>query len=102
MASQGCAAFFAANVKRCREVTDLSQEEVGVRAGLHRTEIGLLERGERVPKIDTLIKLAVALEVDPAQLLAGIEWVPEKTEVVTRRAAGFSMSQPEPEKAGQP
>jgi len=102
MASQGCAAFFAANVKRCREATDLSQEEVGVRAGLHRTEIGLLERGERVPKIDTLIKLAVALEVDPAQLLAGIEWVPEKTEVVTRRAAGFSMSQPEPEKAGQP
>lgn len=55
-----------------------------------------------MPKIDTLIKLAAALEVDPAQLLAGIEWMPAEVEVVARRAAGFSLSQPEPEKAGQP
>lgn len=64
MASQGCAAYLAANVKRCRRHVGFSQEEVGARAGLHRTEIGLLERGERVPRIDTLIKLAGALGVD--------------------------------------
>lgn len=46
------------------------------RASLHRTEIGLLERGARIPRIDTLAKLAGALGVPPADLLDGIEWQP--------------------------
>jgi transcriptional regulator with XRE-family HTH domain len=102
MASQGCAAYMAANLKRCRAAAGISQGEVGERAGLHRTEVGLLERGSRTPKIDTLIKLAAALEIEPRELLAGIEWTPSEVEVVERRAAGFSMSQQEPEKEGQP
>lgn len=36
-----------------------------------RTEIGLLERGSRTPRVDTLIKLATALSVTTEQLLAG-------------------------------
>jgi DNA-binding XRE family transcriptional regulator len=51
MASQSCAAYLAANLKHCRAKAGLSQEEVGFRAELHRTEIGLLERGARVPQI---------------------------------------------------
>jgi len=47
-----------------------------VRAGLHRTEIGLLERGARIPRIDTLLKLAAALDIDPSKLLDGINWMP--------------------------
>jgi hypothetical protein len=31
------------------------------RCSLHRTEIGLLERGARVPRIDTLSKIATGL-----------------------------------------
>jgi len=57
----------------------MSQEVAAVRAGLHRTEIGLLERGERTPKIDTLIKLAAATSVPPSQLLEGIHWEPATT-----------------------
>ena len=57
------------NLARCRNRADLSQEELGVRASLHRTEIGLLERGMRVARIDTLIKLAGALG-DPARRAA--------------------------------
>ena len=34
----------------------------------------MLERGVRVPRIDTLVKLAGAIEVDPAELLKGISW----------------------------
>ncbi len=47
---------------------------LGFAAGLHRTEVGILERGERKPRIDTLVKLASALEVTPEALLEGIAW----------------------------
>ena len=72
---------FGANLRHLRGQADLSQEEVGLRASLHRTEIGLLERSARVPRIDTLIKLAAALgiRIDCA-LLEGIEWTPGTTE----------------------
>lgn len=69
---------FGANLARARKRAGLSQEEAGIRASLHRTEIGLLERGERTPKIDTLVKLAGAVGVDPGDLLAGIAWDPGK------------------------
>lgn len=67
---------FAANLRRQRRRAGLSQEAVGFRAELHRTQIGLLERGARMPRIDTLIKVAVALDCDPVDLIAGIEWRP--------------------------
>jgi transcriptional regulator with XRE-family HTH domain len=54
----------------------MSQGEVGQRAGLHPTAIGLIERGQRKARIDTLIRLAGALDVGPGDLLAGIEWKP--------------------------
>jgi transcriptional regulator with XRE-family HTH domain len=66
---------FGENLRRERKRADLSQEEVGFRASLHRTEVGLLERGARVPRIDTLIKLASVLGVRiDCALLEGISW----------------------------
>lgn len=59
-----------------RRRAGLSQEELARNAGLHRTEIGNLEHGKRLPRIDTLIKLAGALEVPPGDLLKGMAWVP--------------------------
>lgn len=67
---------FAANLVRCRKRAGLSQEALGARADLHRTAIGLLEKGARVPRIDTLVKLAAALGVEPTKLLDGITWTP--------------------------
>ena len=37
---------------------------------------GLLERGERVPRIDTAVKLAGSVDATVADLLVGIEWIP--------------------------
>jgi hypothetical protein len=45
-------------------------------AGALRTEIGLLERGGRLLRIDTLAKLAGALEVKSGALFEGITWSP--------------------------
>ncbi len=67
---------FGTNLVRCRKRADLSQEGLAVRASLHRTEIGNLERGLRVARIDTLLKLAGSLEVTPGELLTGLEWLP--------------------------
>lgn len=69
----------AENLRIARKHADLSQEEVGVRASLHRTEISLLERATRLPRVDTLVKLAGALGVEPGELLNGIAWEPGET-----------------------
>lgn len=72
---------FGENLRRLRKGADISQEELGLRCSLHRTEIGLLERGTRVPRIDTLIKIASCLGVRiDCALLAGIAWTPGSTE----------------------
>jgi transcriptional regulator with XRE-family HTH domain len=67
---------FGANLRYCRRRAKLSQEELSFQAGLHRVTVGLLERGERICRIDTLVKLAGALGVSSAELLDGLEWQP--------------------------
>ena len=64
------------NLARCRKKADLSQEELGLIASLHRTEISQLERGLRIPRADTIIKLSTALGVTTDDLFAGITWHP--------------------------
>lgn len=64
------------SLRRLRRRAGLSQEQLAARASLHRTEVGFLERGHRVPRIDTFVKLAAALEVSPDELLEGVEWIP--------------------------
>lgn len=66
---------FGANLKHCREARDISQEGLGFNAGLHRTEVGMLERGIRLPRIDTFVKLCGSVGAEPHELLAGIKWI---------------------------
>lgn len=75
------AARFGENLAHHRKQADLSQEALGFLADLHRTEIGMLERGIRLPRIDTLLKLAGALEIEPGPLLSGMSWRPGRREV---------------------
>ena len=67
---------FGPNLRRLRYMRGHSQEKLAQLADVHRTEIGLLEHGERVPRIDTLIRLADSMVVPPGELLDGISWVP--------------------------
>ncbi len=71
---------FAANLRRAREIAGISQEELAERIEVHRTEISLLERGGREPRLGTMIKLAVALGTTPEALCAGIAWDPKARE----------------------
>lgn len=67
---------FADNLVRCRKLASLSQDELSLRASVHRTEISQLERGLRIARIDTLAKLCGGLEVEPGELMEGITWTP--------------------------
>jgi transcriptional regulator with XRE-family HTH domain len=81
VAATGIASRFGENLVRCRRRARYSQEELSVLAGLHRTEIGVLERGERLPRLDTLVKLAGGLEVESSELLEGLLWRPGQERV---------------------
>ena len=76
MSSNPTALSFGRRLRACRMRTYITQEALADRSGLHRTEIGLLERGHRVPRVDTLLRLAAALAVEPAELLAGVHVQP--------------------------
>lgn len=57
-------------VRRYRQQAGYSQEELAGRAGIHRTYIGGIERGERNPTLTMIHRLSKALGVSPHQLLA--------------------------------
>lgn len=62
-------AILARNVRVFRHGLGFSQEELAERAGLHRTYIGSIERGERNVSVDNIERLAKALNVTPQRLL---------------------------------
>jgi transcriptional regulator with XRE-family HTH domain len=66
---------FVSNLNREIERRGLSPAEVAARAEIHRSHLALILAGERMVQLDTLVKLAGALEVPPERLLAGVEWV---------------------------
>lgn len=74
MVSVDVAARFGDNLRRQRKLADLSQDDLAFRASLHRTEISQLERGLRRARVDTVAKLAGAMEIDPGRLFEGIVW----------------------------
>jgi transcriptional regulator with XRE-family HTH domain len=98
---------FGQNLARCREGADVSQEELSFRASIHRTEVSLLERGERMPRVDTALRIAGSLGVPLDDLVAGLEWrpgyeivVPGSWEIVQRN--GRAQSSPDEPPAESP
>jgi len=65
------AAVFGAVLRELRIQRALSQEKLALEAGLNRTYISLLELGQRLPSLDTMLALSRALQV-PLSDLASI------------------------------
>lgn len=65
---------FGENLFRARKAAGISQEELGFQTDLHRTEIGMLERGIRIPRLDTVLKLACTLGISIDELAEGMRW----------------------------
>ena len=63
-------AIVARNLRILRKQKGLSQEELAFQAGINRNYVGQIEREEKSPTVDMLEKLGLALEIDPAILIA--------------------------------
>jgi transcriptional regulator with XRE-family HTH domain len=69
-------------IRELREQRKWSQEEFADRCGLHRTAVGLLERAERMPRLDTLLTVSKGLGITVSELLQGLE---KKSLAISRR-----------------
>jgi len=63
---------FGNKVRALRLDQDVSQEELAAKAGVHRTYIGMIERGEKNITLENICKLAKALKVRPQDLVSGL------------------------------
>lgn len=65
-------------IQRFREEKRQSQELLSGFAGIGRTHLSAIERGERKPTLETLFRIADALEIKPSVIVAAIEKELEK------------------------
>lgn len=67
---------FGERLRAARIEAGLSQEDLAHQAGLHRTYVGSVERGERNISLLNMVVLSDALEIDLATLLSGLSSLP--------------------------
>jgi len=62
-----------AELKACRQRKQISQEQLGFDAGVHRTYVSLIERGEKSPTLGVVFRLCRALDVPPAKFVKNVQ-----------------------------
>jgi len=72
---------FGANLRKLRRLHALSQEALSLKAGLERGYVGRLERSQYYTSMVTVQKLALALKVDPIELIEPVLITPGKTSI---------------------
>jgi XRE family transcriptional regulator, fatty acid utilization regulator len=70
---------FGPTLRHWRKKRGYSQEKLARRADIHPTEIGLLERGQREPRLGIITKLAGALGISPSALFEGLDFEPSES-----------------------
>jgi transcriptional regulator with XRE-family HTH domain len=60
---------FGARLRAKRQAQNISQEELALRSGLHRTYVGSVERGERNLSLENIYVFAKTLDCNPQELL---------------------------------
>lgn len=61
-------------IKKYRKEAGLSQKELGERLGVSQQHIAQYESGKRIPKIETIIKIATALDISPFEVISVDEY----------------------------
>jgi transcriptional regulator with XRE-family HTH domain len=63
---------FGRRIRKLRSLQRISQEELAELAGVHRTYIGMIERGEKNPTLRSLLKLSRGLRVPLPKILEDV------------------------------
>ncbi|MBB3963690.1 helix-turn-helix domain-containing protein [Rhizobium metallidurans] len=63
---------FGKNIRNRRQELEISQERLAEQAGLHRTYVGGIERGERNVSLDNILCIAKALNITASDLMRGV------------------------------
>lgn len=61
---------FGSQLRKVRVKRGLSQEQLAQLADVHRNHIGHIERGEKTASLDVILRLSLALRVEPRELLS--------------------------------
>ncbi len=74
-------------VRAERQRRELTLEDLSALAEVHWTNLGKIERGQSIPGLETVVRIAVALNLDPAALVTGFgaELLPSRTHRLTAR-----------------
>lgn len=97
---RGFGARLGARIRARREALGLTQAKLAEKVGCTSNYVGVLERGLKLPTLDTLVRVAKALEMSPAELLGDLRpkdvWVDELLAVATsipesRRALALAV-----------
>lgn len=67
---------FGQKLREAREGQGMTQERLGQMSATDRSQIGRLESGTTVPRLNTAIRLVGALGLDPCALMADVRWSP--------------------------
>lgn len=65
------AALLGARIREVRNRLGITLEDLGALSEVHWTSVGKIERGAVHPSVETLVKLATALDTDPGEFIAG-------------------------------
>lgn len=64
---------FGAAVRAARTAQGIAQETLAFRVGVERSHLGKIERGEHLPNLGLVLKIAVALDCSAAELMSATE-----------------------------
>lgn len=85
MSASDAAVLFGERVKARRIEVGISQEDAAALAEIHVSNYGKIERGLNNPTLHTILRIATAINIDPAKLVEGLDadMVPNRSHTVT-------------------
>lgn len=66
------AGSIGSNIRKCRQRKGLTQEVLAELVGISKNYLGAIERGEKIPALDTLVDIINVLEVSADEILYGV------------------------------